>query len=148
MSNDMKKPARFGLVKNMDIPKDTELLAMTVYLPAQFQSLLKQMINCEEDFSLIEEADQISWPRGDAAQLFEIAKAMAAGINKTKNPTVRQTFDVIREIQHIAMLTEPEIPIIFYLHYSKSTNMATCSITNTLQFTLSEGAPIDKPHLN
>lgn len=148
MSNDMKKPARFGLVKNTGLPADTELLAMTVYLPAQFQSLLKQMIACEEDFSLIEEADQISWPRGDAAQLFEIAKAMASGIHKTKNPTVRQTFDVIREIQHIAMLTEPEIPIIFYFHYSKSTNTAAYSITNTLQFTLSEGAPIDKPLMN
>ena len=144
----MNQSARLGLVKNTDMPEDTELLSMTVYLSVQFQSLIKQMIECEEDFSLIEEADQISWPRGDAAQFFEIAKSMASGVNKTKKPTVGQTFAIIREIQHLAMLTEPETPVIFYFHYSKSANMTACSITNTLQFTLSEGAPIDKPRLN
>lgn len=144
----MNQSARLGLVKDTDMPEDTELLSMTVYLSVQFQNLINQMIKCEEDFSLIEEADLVSWPRGDAGQLFEIAKAMASGINKTKKPTVRQTFAIIREIQHLAMLTEPETPVIFYFHYSKSTNMAAYSITNTLQFTLSEGAPIDKPHLN
>lgn len=140
--------APLGLIKNMDIPEDTELLSMTVYLSVQFQSLIKQMLACEEEFHLIEDAHQISWPRGDAAQLFEIAKAMASGVHKTENPTVKQTFGIIREIHHLAMLTEPDIPVIFYFHYSKSANMAAYSITNSLQFTLSEGAPIDKPHLN
>ena len=137
--------AHLNLIKSSDIPEDTELLSMTVYLSVQFQHLIKQMIACEEEFHLIEDANQISWPRGDAAQLFEIAKALASGVNKTENPTVKQTFDIIREIRHLAMLTEPENPVIFYFHYSKSANMAAYSITNSLQFTLLEGAPIDKP---